>query len=161
MGDVPQGRFQDGGSGREKKKGERKKGTPTVSWQTALAGTSTGSGSQSGIEARHQCRSPQRTGGTAGRLQGGRGGWCPEHRPVPRAVAVARGCICPQAGARGRSHPCDDASESSGRSSRGGENSSIIDCSPPRLEQPRDFAVKADLPPTVLWARAKGHPRVG
>ena len=35
----------------ERKRDERKKGTPTVSWQTALAGTSTGSGSQSGIEA--------------------------------------------------------------------------------------------------------------
>src|SRR5262249_36555993 len=104
-----------------------------------------GRASQSGIEAEAVSESPThwRQGGPA---PGGPGGWGPERGPNPGAVAVARGGTLPANQVRELSHPCDGASEPSGRSSRGGEYTDSIDCSPRTLERHRDFVVKTDLP---------------
>ena len=107
---------------------------------------------------RHRCRSPQRTGGRAGRLQGGRGGWCPERKPVPRPWRSPPGASARGLGPAGGHIPVTMRPSRQGVCLGVARTEGIIDHSPQTLEGRRDFVVKTDLPPKSFGTRVRGDP---
>src|SRR5262249_7099128 len=95
MGYVRRGRIQDpqGKCGGER---SEKKGDSDGVVTDRFGGNINWVGQVKAASRQKRCRSPQRTGGRAGQLRGGRGGWCPERGPNPGAVALARGGTCPR-----------------------------------------------------------------